>query len=589
MQPKHAWWREPIINLGAAPRPGGPASPQPGEWWHNTVIYQISPTSFQDSDGDGRGDLPGLIRRLDYITSLGVDAIWLTPVYCSPMQDMGYDVTDACAIDPSFGSIDDFQRLLALVHQRGMKLVMDMVLNHTSDAHHWFRESRTSRDNPKADWYVWADPAEDGGPPNNWPSVLTGKSGWKFEQARGQYYFYNFFESQPDLNWHHPEVREAMLKIARFWLEQGVDGMRLDAVNFYCHDPQLRDNPVRGDDDGEPDGIDPDNPAAEQVFRNSFCRPETHKCLGPLRELVSGYPGTMLLGEVTLCEDSIAEAAAFTEGAARLHLAYHSGLLFKDPISAAQLVAIAARTAEAYGDHGICWMAGNHDYGRMRSLWGGAGQEDPDAFYRMMAAVLLALPGALCLWQGDELGLPEARIPEDIAPDQLRDPFGRMMYPTLHGRDGSRTPMPWDDAQHACGFTSADAPHLPVPDAHRALSVARQDSDPASMLNTWRTLLHWRIGQAALGAGSMQLLEVPAPLAGWIREHETQRMLVLFNVSGEPQSHGLPQLDAALRPVGGLGFQSDWDAEHRRLRLPPWGVFFAELPAGAAAPDRDSK
>lgn len=584
LQPDHAWWREPIINSGAAAEPIGPASPKPGEWWHNAVIYQVSPVSFQDHDGDGHGDLAGLIGRLDYIQSLGVDAIWLTPIYCSPMYDMGYDVTDACAVDPFFGSMDDVQRLIALVHQRGMKLVMDMVLNHTSDRHPWFVESRASRDNPKADWYVWADPGEDGGPPNNWPSVLTGKSGWKFEPARGQYYFYNFLECQPDLNWYSEQVQAAMLQVARFWLDHGIDGMRLDAVNFYCHDRQLRDNPTRGADDGEPDGIDPDNPAADQLFQNSFCRPETHDCLAPLRELTRDYPGTMLLGEVTLCENSIVEAAAFTQGDQRLHLAYHSGLLFKQPLTAARLTDLASRTVEAYGDRGICWMAGNHDYGRMRSLWGGCKQDDPDAFFRMMAAVLLTLPGVFCLWQGDELGLPEARIPEDIAAEQLRDPFGRLMYPALPGRDGSRTPMPWDDAQPGCGFTSAEKPYLPIPDAHRRLSVARQTIDPHSMLNTWRTLLHWRIGQPALGAGTLRPLDLPAPLAGWVRAHPAQRLVALFNVSDQPLAIGLPQFEHPLQPLGGLGFGSDWDAQHRRLRLPPWGVLFAELPRNAADP-----
>ncbi|MCF7220648.1 alpha-amylase family glycosyl hydrolase [Marilutibacter chinensis] len=577
------WWRATTVETArpAALRRGD-GLPR-GHWWHNSVIYQLTPWSYQDSDGDGKGDLPGLIRRVDYLASLGVDAVWLTPIYGSPMDDLGYDVTRTRQIDPLFGDIGDFRRLLTLMHQRGLKLVLDLVLNHTSDQHRWFTESRGSRDNPRADWYIWADPAEDGGPPNNWPSVLTGKSGWKFEPARGQYYFYNFLPSQPDLNWHNPAVREAQLDTVRFWLEEGIDGIRLDAVNFYCHDPELKDNPLRTDSDGRPDGIAPDNPAAQQVFSRSFCRPETHDCLKPLRELVDRHPGTMLLGEVTLCEDTIREAAEFTHGSDRLHIAYHSALLFHAPATAQRLKSIILRTQQEYGARGNCWMAGNHDYGRMRDLWGGGDHDDPDAFYRMMAALLLAAPGALCLWQGDELGLPSARIPEDIGEDQLRDPFGRAMYPTLPGRDGSRTPMPWDcdDGDH-CGFSEVE-PWLPIPASHRGLSVAAQSADPDSSLNTWRNLLHWRRAQPALLEGALRMLDLPAPGLGWWREHDVQGVLAVFNVSPRPLEldlaacgdNGSADALERLEPAWLHGCDAEWNPATRRLALPPWGVWFA--------------
>ncbi len=573
---RRGWWKLPILNRRSWTWRDANKVERAGEWYQNAVIYQIAPWSYQDTESDGKGDLQGIIRRLDYIGSLGVDAVWLTPIYPSPMDDLGYDVSGLREIGDMFGSMDDFHRLLELMHQRGIKLILDMVWNHTSDQHPWFQESRKDRINPKADWYVWADPAPDGGPPNNWPSVLTGQSGWQYDEARGQYYFFNFFESQPDLNWHNPEVREEILQIARFWLDQGIDGMRLDAVNFYCHDPKLRDNPLRRPADGLPDGMDPDNPAAEQVFSNSFCRPETFKVLRPLRELADEYPGVVLLGEVTLCEDSVRQAAQYTRGTHRLHLAYHSGLLFETPMTVQRMKELLCKVDDEFGEGGTCWLVGNHDYGRMRSLWAGMDFATPDAFFKMMIAVLLSLPGALCLWQGDELGLPEARIPEDIPPERICDPFGRRLYPRLKGRDGSRTPMPWDDTQHACGFTTAQEPWLPIPESHRPRSVARQTSDPWSTLNVWRTLLHWRVHQPALKAGTLELAGLPEPLLGLVRRYKEQQLLCVFNFSEQVQTVDLSSF-AQLVPARGLGFDYTWDDGLRMLELPPWGVFFADL------------
>jgi alpha-glucosidase len=570
------WWNLPIINRRSWSWRDASKVVRAGEWYQNSVIYQICPLSFQDSNGDGEGDLNGIIQRLDYITSLGVDALWLTPVYPSPLDDLGYDVQSLQDVGSTFGSMEDLQRLLSLVHQRGMKLILDMVWNHTSKEHPWFRESRSSRVNAKSDWYVWADPAADGGPPNNWPSVLTGDSGWHFDTQRGQYYFSNFFESQPDLNWHNDAVRHEIMQVAKFWLDQGIDGMRLDAVNFFCHDPSLEDNPQRSETDGSPEGIDLTNPAAQQIFCNSFCRAETLEMLKPFRKLVDQYPGVMLLGEVTLCEDSIENAAEYTKGPEGLHLAYHSGLLIKKELTAARLRSLVKKARAAFGKGGTSWIVGNHDYGRMRSLWGGSDQDDPEAFFKMMSALLLALPGALCVWQGDELGLPEARIPEDIAPDQLRDPFGRLMYPRLKGRDGSRTPMPWDDAQPHCGFTHAAAPWLPIPEAHRPRSVARQTADPHSSLNTWRSLLHWRIGQPALQAGTVEIPEPADPAFVLIREYKEQRLLCVFNISAQATTIDLSE-HLELVPVHGLGFDYEWRCGSDALTLPPWGVFFADL------------
>ncbi|MBS7455537.1 alpha-amylase family glycosyl hydrolase [Coralloluteibacterium stylophorae] len=578
------WWRDTVINRRASILGPADSRRRKGEWWDSAVIYQITPWSFQDSDGDGIGDLQGIIERLDYIGSLGVDAIWLTPIFDSPMDDLGYDVTGMRHVSPLFGSMGDFQRLLDLAHGRGLRVVLDMVWNHTSDQHRWFVESRSSRDNPRADWYVWADPGPDGGPPNNWLSSFSGESGWHWEEARGQYYFANFLKSQPDLNWFNEEVRAAVLERAKFWLDAGIDGMRLDAVNFFCHDPELADNPPRDRQGPPPDGISLDNPLAEQMFTNSFCRPETLELLAPLRELVDAYPGVMLLGEVIEADDSIRTAADYTAGDDRLHLAYHGALLFKERMSAGKLREVVRRALGAFGDKGACWIVGNHDFGRLHSQWNAADEHYPPAFYRMMAALLLVLPGAFCLWQGDELGLGEARIPEDIPPEKLKDPFGKAMYPRLNGRDGSRTPMPWDDGPQ-CGFTAGDAPWLPIPQAHRECSVATQQSNPGSILNHWRALLRWRLTQPALQMGTTRVLDLGDELFGLLREETEQRLLAIFNISERPVTVDL-RAYGPLCPAQGLGYgQRDVLAD--TLELEPWGVLLAD--AEVSVPDAPGK
>ncbi|CAO1662170.1 alpha-amylase family glycosyl hydrolase [Salinicola sp. NYA28a] len=572
------WWRDPIVNRRASLHD---AAGEPKiDWWGGAVIYQLSSWSFQDSNDDGIGDLQGIIQRLDYIGSLGVDAIWLTPVFVSPMDDFGYDVTGEREIAPLFGTREDFTRLVDLAHRRGIRVILDMVWNHTSDQHRWFVESRASRANPKADWYVWADPAEDGGPPNNWRSSFSGESAWHYDETRQQYYYANFLASQPDLNWFNDDMRDAVLDTARYWLEAGIDGMRLDAVNFFCHHPELRDNPPREEGSGVPDGVSMDNPLAEQLLVNSFCRPETLERLAPLRELVDEYPGVVLLGEVIEAEDSIQLAAEYTADDRRLHLAYHGALLFEERMRAGRLREVVSRALDAFGEEGVCWIVGNHDFGRLRSQWGAADEDYPPAFYRMMATLLLVLPGSFCLWQGDELGLEEARIPEDIPPEKLKDPFGRTMYPTLKGRDGSRTPMPWDDGDANAGFSRAE-PWLPIPVAHYQRSVARQQSDPDSMLNHWRCLLRWRTLQPALKAGRTTILTYDDPLFGLLRESQEQRLLCLFNVSDRAIDVDLEPF-GNLRPVEGVGHAAGLETS---CRLGPWGVLLADL--ADSAPTRN--
>lgn len=584
------WWRNSVINRRAWTWEDSNDVQHHGEWWQHAVIYQISPLSFMDSDGDGVGDLEGIISKLDYISSLGVDAIWLCPIYESPLEDFGYDVTDMTDIDPVFGKIQDFERLVEVAHALELKVIIDQIWSHTSDQHPWFLESRKSRKNPKADWYIWADAKPDGSPPNNWLSAFMGHSAWQWAPEREQFYFYNFLSSQPDLNWHNPEVVDAILKRAKFWLERGVDGFRLDAVNFFLHDEQLRDNPPRPDDAPQPDGVSPDNPMVRQLFKYNFCRSETLEALKPIRDLVDQYPGVVTLGEVTLCDDSIALASEYVQGSDRLHLAYHSGLLVEEPISATLMHNVIKKVLSHFRTGGDCWIVGNHDYGRLRSRWTGkdaSGRPYPEAFYHMIAALLLSLPGAFCLYQGDELGLAEARIPEDISEDEIQDPFGQALYPAIVGRDGSRTPMPWKVDEPNAGFTTAKEPWLPVPEAHYKRAVDNQSRNPHSILNTWRRLMHWRKKQPALGAGFVTLLETQEPLLGFTREYAEQRLLCLFNISDRPAKYDLsdfPECQAS------EGLKFPYEQQDNSVTLPAYGVFFGNLPpVGKKSQERQSQ
>jgi alpha-glucosidase len=552
------------------------------EWWQNAVIYQIVPWSFLDTDGDGRGNLNGIIDKLDYISALGVDAIWLTPIYESPMDDLGYDITDMLDIDPVIGDLAVFDKLLALTHARGLRMIVDQVWGHTSDRHFWFLESSQDRDNPKADWYIWADPNPDGSPPNNWLSAFNGDSAWAWEPKREQYYLFHFLRSQPKLNWSNPEVVDAILERGKFWLDRGVDGFRIDAPNFFLHDPELRDERVRAEDAPRPDGIDPKNPMAKLMFENSFCRPEALDVLKPVRELIDQYPSTVTLAEVTLCEDSIHLSSEYVKGKHRSHLAYNSALLVEEPISADLMRNTLAKVEKHFQRGGNCWMVGNHDYGRLRGRWTGHDSEGtpyPETFYHQMAAMLVAMPGALCLYQGDELGLTEARIPEDIPESQIQDPFGKALYPDVVGRDGSRTPMPWQGAAVSAGFSSHAETWLPIPDSHRPRAVDAQNEDPSSLLNSWRRLLHWRRQQTALMQGDCHILNTEAPLFAFIREAPQQRLLCIFNLSQETAHFNLP--DEMLPCITASGANLAAKRNGDMLRLRGYGYFFGNLQPSA--------
>jgi alpha-glucosidase len=536
------------------------------EWWRGAVIYQIYPRSFQDTNGDGVGDLPGIIQRLDYVASLGVDAVWISPFFKSPMADFGYDVADYRAVDPLFGTLEDFDQLLAKAHDLGLKVMIDQVLSHTSEEHAWFQESRQDRTNPKADWYVWADANEDGTPPNNWLSIFGG-SAWKWDARRCQYYLHNFLPEQPDLNFHNADVQAAALDNLRFWFDRGVDGVRLDAINFCFHERGLQDNPSKPPAERKGRGYAPDNPYAFQYHYYDNTRPEMLPFLGELRAMLDAYPGAVALGEVS-AEDSNATMADYT-APGRLHMAYSFELLSDDG-SPEHIRATVEETEAAMRNGWPCWAISNHDVERVASRWGN-GRTHP-ARATQLTALICSLRGTVCVFQGEELGLEEADVPFEA----LQDPFGIEFWPAFKGRDGCRTPMPWTEAEGG-GFSDAE-PWLPGSAAHQRLAVAVQENDPASALNGFRRFMQWHKQFAALKWGNTNFVHAGDGVLIFAREFEGETILAAFNLSDAPAR---VELDAA--PCGqilsGHGLPEGAFADGT-LSLPVCGVYFARI-AGA--------
>ena len=531
------------------------------DWWRGGVIYQIYPRSFLDMSGSGTGDLSGVTARLDYVASLGVDAIWLSPFFVSPMLDFGYDVADYRNVDPMFGSLEDFDALLDGAHRRGLRVMLDLVLSHTSDRHPWFRESRLDRANARADWYVWADPKPDGTPPTNWLSIFGGPA-WEWDSRRRQYYMHNFLASQPDLNFHNPAVQDEMLDVARFWLERGVDGFRLDTANMYFHDRQLRDNPAL--DEGETvNGIPPQNPYAMQEPRYNINRPENLGFMERLRALMNDYPATTTVGEVGAVTDMAKALNAYTEGSKRLHMAYSFDYL-SETFSAAHLRGVSARMA-AQPYSWPSWAFSNHDNVRVLSRWGLSAQ--PEKAGPLLLALLCALRGSPCLYQGEELALTEAVVPFEM----LQDPYGIRFWPEFKGRDGCRTPMPWSHAAPHGGFTDGQ-PWLPVPPDHAERAVSLQDADPTSPLNRARAFLRWRREQPALIRGDVTFHDAPEPVLAFSRTLDDVRLLCVFNLGEAAASFDTGGF-GPVSPLGGHGFGGAMAGAG--VRLGGFDAFFA--------------
>ncbi len=535
------------------------------DWWRGAVIYQIYPRSFADSNGDGIGDLPGIVQRLDYVASLGVDAIWVSPFFKSPMKDFGYDISAYRQVDPIFGTLADFDRLVDEAHHRNLRVIIDQVLNHTSDQHAWFQASRDSRANDKSDWYVWADPKPDGTPPNNWLSVFGG-SAWQWESRRSQYYLHNFLVSQPDLNYHNPAVMAQMLEEVEFWLKRGVDGFRLDAINFCFHDPLLRDNPPKPVDQRTGRGYRTDNPYAYQFHLYDNTQPQNHAFLEALRRLIDRYPPAIALGEVS-SEDPIEAIVQYTTGNKRLHMAYNFELLV-DGFSTAHIRSVIETVAKRCRDCWPCWAIGNHDVARVASRWSNG--EALPARAKLFNALLLSLKGSACSYQGEELGLPQA----DLSGEALQDPYGIAFWPSFKGRDGCRTPMPWTEQGAASGFSSGE-PWLPIPPEHRALAVSRQDAAKDSVLNAYRTFVRWRRTQAVLRNGSIRLADSPDQSLCLIREHDDESVLACFNFNPSTCTIRIPVCDR-FEPLSGHGFDA-CDLRQGVVTIPAHGAFFAAL------------
>ncbi|MEP4468553.1 alpha-amylase family glycosyl hydrolase [Marinobacter alexandrii] len=533
-------------------------------WWKGGIIYQIYPRSFLDSTGDGIGDLRGVTQKLSYVASLGVDAIWLSPFFTSPMKDFGYDVSDYRGVDPTFGTMDDYRALVAEAHRLGLKVIIDQVLSHTAESHPWFEESRASRDNPKADWFVWADPKPDGTPPNNWLSIFGG-SAWAWDSRRGQYYLHNFLTSQPDLNFHNPEVRQAQLDNMRFWLELGADGFRLDTVNFYYHSQGLEDNPAVPVGENKTFVANGVNPYTYQRHVYDLSQPENLAFLEDLRALMDEFPDSTLVGEIG-DDKPLERMAEYTHGDQRLHMAYSFDLL-SDRQGPDWVRDVVRRFQDGLGDGWPCWALSNHDVVRVVSRWG-EGVDDPQAHARVLMALLLGLRGSVSLYQGEVLGLPEAEVPFEA----LQDPYGIEFWPEFKGRDGCRTPMPWTADEHG-GFTAGNSPWLPLDRRHLEMSVQIQEDDSESTLNQVRRLIRWRQQQPALIRGDLSLIEDTGEALCWVRRSGDQAILVALNLTGKPLR--LPAPCDVKRVFSEPGFAGRID--EGELVLPPYQALFAEL------------
>ena len=583
-------------------------------WWRQAVLYQIYPRSFNDSGRKGWGDLLGILNKIKYISSLGVDAIWISPFFKSPMRDFGYDVENHRQVDPMFGTDADFDALIEEAHHHGVKVMIDLVLSHVSDQHPWFVEACRGRGSRYDEHFIWADPQPDGTPPNNWLSVFGGRA-WSWQTTRKQYYLHNFLSTQPDLNFHSKKVRQNALDITRFWLKRGVDGFRLDTVNFYFHDQKLRDNPPAT----LPDTLSaPDvNPYGYQDHIYDKNRPEVSTFLGELSELMRQFPDTITLGEVGATPERSLKLVNEYTHPNRLNLCYSFDLLggvltaeyIRSVIRRSQSSQNVAQSDEGQndgrhnektpndrsqndeGDLWACWSFSNHDVARAASRLAPAGVSQ-DHIARLLLGLVLSLRGTPCIYQGEELGLPEV----EIEYHQLQDPYGVEFWPDFKGRDGCRTPMPWDKDSLNCGFTHNDVePWLPIPETHRDKAVSEQDVAETSVLNFFRMLIKLRKKETTLLRGNLRILSDSKELLqfsrdgfgrdgfgrdGFGRDDGSRMLQCHFNLSDQVQHISPESFDSEpLSPEVVVhreidliaGHQAKWSREERRIELMPWG------------------
>jgi alpha-glucosidase len=520
-------------------------------WWKGAVIYQVYPRSFADTNGDGIGDLNGVTVHLDHIADLGCDGVWISPFFTSPMKDFGYDVADYRGVDPIFGTLKDFDELVQRAHALGLKVMIDQVYSHSSDQHPWFLESRSSRDNAKADWYVWADPKRDGSPPNNWQSVFGGPS-WTWDARREQYYHHSFLREQPQLNLHNVEVQDALLEVAKFWLDRGIDGFRLDALNFAMHDPELRDNPPVND---------PVKRSRPFDFQHHFYNQghaDLPRFIERVRKLTDHYDSFFTVAEVG-GERAATEMKLYTAGDDRLNSAYGFDYLYADALTP-DVVRQSIRTwPGAAGEGWPSWAFSNHDAPRFASRWWPDGHRD--ASVRIALMLLMSLRGNVILFQGEELGLPQAHVPFEY----LRDPEAIANWPQTLGRDGARTPIPWTSA--ADGGFGSTKPWLPLDPAHLDYNVETQRGDPDSMLAWTARLIEVRKQLPALREGAISLIDdVSNQVVAFDRRLGDEHIACVFNLSSAPASNVV---------TGGATLIAAGTADPNSPVLPPMSGYIA--------------
>jgi len=526
------------------------------EWWRGATIYQIYPRSFADSNGDGIGDLPGITAHLDHVASLGVDAIWISPFFTSPMVDYGYDVADYRDVDPTFGTLADFDALIARAHALGLKVTIDLVFAHTSDRHAWFIDSRSARNSAHADWYVWVDANPDGTPPNNWQSVFGGPA-WTWDARRQQYYYHQFLKEQPQLNVHLPAVQQALLDVTRFWLERGVDGFRFDALNHAMFDPALTDNPPVTDSRPRT------RPYDFQIKQFSQNHPAVVDFVERIRGVCDDYGAIFTVAEVG-GDGAMPLMKAYTAGDHRLSSAYGFDFLYAPEIDAHLVAKVLRDWPGSAGSDGQSegwpsWAFENHDAPRCLSRWVDDAARAP--FARMLMALLVALRGNVFLYQGQELGLLQDDIPFHL----LKDPEAIANWPLTLSRDGVRTPMPWDSSAPHAGFTSG-TPWLPLSAANIGRAVGAQQDDPGALLAHTRAMLALRRAHPALRLGSVEGLHVAGDVLSFTRRIGSEAIHCAFNIGTKSHAHKAPAGDTVLA-------LNHADAGH----LPAWGVLFVAV------------
>jgi alpha-glucosidase len=510
------------------------------KWWERGIIYQIYPRSFMDSNGDGVGDIAGIQSKFDYLQWLGVDAIWISPIYPSPMADFGYDISDYIDIDPIFGRLNDFDALLADAHHRGMKVLLDYVPNHTSSQHPWFLDSRSSRSSAKRDWYVWRDPAADGGPPNNWLSNFGGAA-WEWDEKTGQYYYHAFLSEQPDLNWRNPEVQTAMLDVLRFWLNRGVDGFRVDVMHHLVKDTQFRDNPPN------PDWRPGMPPYRELLATYTADLPEVQEIVAQLRSVLDEFDDRMLVGEIYLPVERL--MAYYGVSGSGAHLPFNFQLI-RLPWNAREIAAAVERYEALLPSYAWPnWVLGNHDKSRIATRVG-------PAQARVAAMLLLTLRGTPTMYYGDEIGMHD--VP--IGSDRVQDPFEKNVPGLGLRRDPERTPMQWSGDEHA-GFTSG-RPWLPISEDYQTVNVALEQSQSSSMLTLYRRLIELRRTESALSVGEFASLPADDDLMAYVRKIDARRLLVVLNFSPKTKSFSL----SALRCRGSLLLSTYLDRGREELQ-----------------------